>query len=202
MDAIEKIRAIIKRQIKREEFNFRALGGGGQTFCINTLEWVLKQLDTIEEEPVKGLDVTDFCKPIDPGIAQCIADHSWEMLGEEPVIEELEEAAWNCVLDSVDVNNPVLLPKYKELLLHLFRAGANWQYQKDRGEFAKIKAKTWCEGFDAHKEQMMKDVVEGKIYGYDDGSFELIASWLDLPKESKFKDGEKVKLIIVKEDEK
>ena len=40
-----------------------------------------------------------------------------------------------------------------------FIAGAKWQYQKDRGEFAKIKAKTWCEGFDAHKQQMMKDAM-------------------------------------------
>ena len=41
------------------------------------------------------IDVTDFCKPIDPSIAQCIADHSWEMLGEDerPVPEDLEEAA-------------------------------------------------------------------------------------------------------------
>ena len=30
--------------------NFAALGGGGQTFCINTLGWVLKQLDTLQEK--------------------------------------------------------------------------------------------------------------------------------------------------------
>ena len=40
---------------------------------------------------------------------------------------------------------------------------AKWQYQKERGEFAKIKAKTWCEGFDAHKEQMLKNAVEGEV---------------------------------------
>ena len=40
----------------------------------------------------------------------------------------------------------------------------------------------------------------GDIYGYDDGSFELVASWLDMPKNSIYKDGQKVKLIIVKED--
>lgn len=41
------------------------------------------------------IDVTDFCKPIDPGIAQCIADHSWEMLGEDEkhVPNDLDEAA-------------------------------------------------------------------------------------------------------------
>lgn len=41
-----------------------------------------------------------------------------------------------------------------------FIAGAEWQYQKDRGEFAKIKAKTWCEGFDAHKKQKEQKPAE------------------------------------------
>ena len=47
------------------------------------------------EQPVEGLDVTDFCKPIDPDIAQCVADHFWEMIGEESTnkkpVEWLEE---------------------------------------------------------------------------------------------------------------
>lgn len=29
-----------------------------------------------------------------------------------------------------------------------FKAGAEWQYQKDRGEFAKLKAKEWKDGYD------------------------------------------------------
>ena len=44
-----------------------------------------------------------------------------------------------------------------------FIAGSKWQYQKDRGKFAQIKAKTWCEGFDACKEQMMKDAIDIKV---------------------------------------
>lgn len=39
-------------------------------------EYVEKFCKT-SEKLINGLDVTDFCKPIDPGIAQCIADHSW-----------------------------------------------------------------------------------------------------------------------------
>ena len=49
------------------------------------------------------------------------------------------------------------------LARHFARWGAEWQYQKDRGEFAEIKAKTWSEGFDACGEQMMKEAVEGKV---------------------------------------
>lgn len=51
------------------------------------------------------------------------------------------------------------------------------------------------------KAKMMKEAVDAKIYGYDDGSYELIASWLDLPK-GIYKDGDKVRVIVIKEDEK
>lgn len=86
--------------------------------------------------------------------------------------EDLEEAAWDCVLDSVDVNNPVLLPKYKELLTYLFIAGAKWQY-----------------------EQMMNGAIGGNAYP-NDGEI-----WVDLARYGyKFKEGEPCRIIIVKED--
>ena len=34
-------------------------------------------------QPAQGLYVTDFCKPVDPGIAKCVADHWWELLDDE-----------------------------------------------------------------------------------------------------------------------
>lgn len=40
----------IKGQIRLENLNFAALGGGGQTFCINTLEWVLEIIDSLQQE--------------------------------------------------------------------------------------------------------------------------------------------------------
>ena len=58
--------------------------------------------------------------------------------------------------------------------------------------------KAFIAGAEWQKKQMMKETVEGKIYGYGDGSFELIASWLDIPDNSRYKDGDKVKIIIIK----
>ena len=46
----EKLKVLVKQQIRWENLNFAALGGGGQTFCINTLEWVLKQIDSLQQE--------------------------------------------------------------------------------------------------------------------------------------------------------
>ena len=40
----------IQGQIRLEKLNFAALGGGGQEFCINILEWVLKQIDSLQQE--------------------------------------------------------------------------------------------------------------------------------------------------------
>lgn len=36
-----------------------------------------------QEQPEVGLDVSRFCQPISKNIADCIAEHYWEMLGEE-----------------------------------------------------------------------------------------------------------------------
>ena len=97
-------------------------------------------------------------------------DELAHMIVPEPSAD-LEEAAWDCVLDSVDVNNPVLLPKYKELLTYLFIAGAEWQ-----------------------KEQMMKEAIGGNAYP-NDGEI-----WVDLARYGyKFKEGEPCRIIIVKE---
>lgn len=46
----EKLKILVKQQIRYENLNFAALDGGGQTFCINTLEWVLKQIDFLQQE--------------------------------------------------------------------------------------------------------------------------------------------------------
>lgn len=82
-----------------------------------------------------------------------------------------------------------------------FKAGAEWQYQKDREEFSKMKAKTWCEGFDAHKDQMMKEAVEADVNTYKDLAAEK--SWAEFVVEMPTNNlGDKVKLIVIKEDKK
>lgn len=46
----DRLKVVIKQAIRREELNFAALGSGGQTFCINTLEWVLTKIDSLQQE--------------------------------------------------------------------------------------------------------------------------------------------------------
>lgn len=85
-----------------------------------------------------------------------------------------------------------------------FIAGAEWQYQKDRYEFAKIKTKTWCEGFDDCKKQMMEDAVEIEVVE-DAGGFPIVPldaiELYDYENDKPLaKAGDKVRVIVIKED--
>ena len=44
---------------------------------------------------------------------------------------------WSCIVDDL-----------KDIARHFYELGCSTQYQKDRGEFAKLKAKEWQDGFD------------------------------------------------------
>ena len=99
-------------------------------------------------------------------------------LPKEPVSEDLEEAAMECIVSLIpeqelNPTTPFSLEYVVELLTKAFKAGSQWQ-----------------------KEQMMKGAIEGLVindtkltHGYDDIVFSM-------PKELKV--GDKVKMIIVK----
>lgn len=94
----EQIRAEIDKLYAEYKDKFHQHGDQYHLGLIDGLDMAERVLDSLpEEKPSKGLDVTDFCKPIDPGIAQCIADHWWEMLDDEPTpskkCEKTEESA-------------------------------------------------------------------------------------------------------------
>ena len=109
----------------------------------------------------------------------CIDEKELEYINDKPVADGIDDAAWDCVLDSVDVNNPHLLPKYKELLMFLFKAGAKWQ-----------------------KEKMLENAVDGWLDEDNTSPYDLnIVSRAKIPF-GEFRHGENVRLIIVKEDKK
>lgn len=171
MTNIEKIKAEIEK--RREDI---------KAYCLNPnhdkrydvvpeqLAYILAFIDSLPDE--SKVDVTDFCKPIDPGIAQCIADNWWEMLGEEETpSKDLKDAAvrWE--------------PKYgiqvSELIIHdirdAFIAGAEWQ-----------------------KGQMTKDAEEGEIGYWNQTGLSIR---LDQPLEKLgYDEDTKVEVIIKKKD--
>lgn len=176
----------IIEQIKAEIERLRGIGGifsldnRGYESALIDIEIFLDTLES--EKPMEeGLDVTDFCKPIDPGIAQCIADHSWEMLGEDenPVPKDLKEAARK-YQEGVPVDTVIYYcgadedVYFTNRIVDAFIAGAKWDMK-----------------------QMMKEAVEGLICATITGT-NAISFLSPLPKE--LIAGDKVRIIIVKED--
>jgi len=210
MSNIEKIRAEIERRI--------ALYSSLSEYTVDPNridedEQLLSFIDTLsEEEPsTKGYDEAYLNEKI------AKASKTWEGVDVDKYMDEvrgrepdksLEEAAEEYAVEYAKRNTPQdadgeiwrvgdVMIENRVSFEDGFKAGAKWRYQKDRGEFAKIKAKTWCEGFDAHKKQMMKDAVEGKVY-FQLGGIKRVKS--DDFENPDIHLGDKVKLIIVKED--
>ena len=138
-----------------------------------------------------------------------------DSLPEEKPSEDLEEAAEEYAYRGIPDEIKQNVKPIADEIIKQFIAGAKWQYQKDRGEFAKLKAKEWSDGYNEGiakgKEQMTKDAVEGEVCGrvrdhinvrFADG----VSIYLEpknishIPADiSKYAVGDKVKIIIVKQ---
>lgn len=112
----------------------------------------------------------------EPTIPDIVDEHFWKMLGEEPVSEDLEKAAHQYY-------------KPNETFMDGFKKGAKWQKEKDEEE----KILTYKHGFDYCKEQMMAKAINGTARPDDSEVWCNLAS-------SNLKDGDKVKVIVIKED--
>ena len=74
----------------------------------------------------------------------------------------LDEAANNYGVD-IRLGYPRVMDETDKYIYNAFKAGAEWQYQKDRGEFAKLKAKEWQEGYEKGAEWMAGQGVSMSI---------------------------------------
>ena len=184
---IEKLRALIKMQIRREELNFASLGGGGQTMNIGALEWVLKQLDTLQEQPVcEDLEEElkdyfrhyyncDYPKQIEDKTCSVMMIHlvecarhfaQWgaEHATHAEIPADLEEAA-NNYLDGVYGKIP-----HSDFHIAIFIAGAKWQKWQETREMVMSDGSYFQKCYELGKkdmrEQMMKNAVEAEVFEY------------------------------------
>jgi hypothetical protein len=127
----------------------------------------------------------------EPSIPDIVDEHYWEMLGEDSISEDMWEASKQYALRQVFASTDAVMTEQAYLSLKLFsgfeiavahKDGANWQRQ-----------------------QMMKNAKDGVItfdyYGDNDKIYGCIAHDSFSLEELGLKDGDKVKLIIIKEDE-
>lgn len=183
MDKIEKIR----QEIERHRQAIRVLNEHTTPDQISKTCAIFQYSDTILSELLSFLD----------------------SLSEESScpkeLDNLEEAA----IDFADFARKQLFSKdyavssiayYDHGCIDGFKAGAEWQrkkdtrdmYMSDNRHFQKV----YELGKKDMKEQMMKEAVEGEIFDYIEG---LIGN-IEFDIDSRFEKGDKVHIIIVKED--
>ena len=178
------------KQIEKLENEYRSLlsGFGGPPIgeIINKINEVIDVLNgeqTLEEK-----------SEIPTNLDSLLDDYFEKLVVPE---QGLDDAAKNYALNTAEDSE-----QYSARYLG-YKDGAKWQKEQDDKELSEKIAAAYQLGRSderKQKEQMLKEAVDAKIYGYDDGSYELIASWLDLPK-GIYKDGDKVRVIICKKED-
>ncbi len=172
MDKIEKIRQEIER--------LRRIGGivpldnreqkTGYESALIDIELFLDSLES--EEPDKSL---------------------------EEAAEEYRQGEVDTGCDYIDDSDGDSL-YHSACLADAFIAGAKWQAEKCDEETSKLlyaeRQTAYINGWDDHKEQMMKDAVEGEVVK-DISNKLAVTAKINL---DGFKFGDKVRIIIVKED--
>ena len=127
-----------------------------------------------------------------------------DSLQEEPVSEELEEAADNALSNVLNTHEIVNVRS----CLEMFRFGAKWQREQDQSTIELAEEHAMLAGMEKMKEQMMTKSIEA-VVSQVPCSNEIILynpSSVDkyyLPQEMNklgLNKGDKVKLVIIKED--
>ena len=112
---------------------------------------------------------------------------------EEPVSKDLEKAAKhylysNILYDDVYVGNPT-----EKDCIEMFKAGAKWQKQQDQSTIELAEDHAMLAGMNIMEQQMMTKAVDGIARPYDNEIWCILDSF-------NLKDGDKVKVILIKED--
>ena len=126
-------------------------------------------------------------------------------LQEEPVSEDLEEAAKNVGQKYFpDEYNIWARPNYEAVKVECaFKDGANWQKAQDQSIIELAEDHAMLAGMEKMKEQLMKDAIDVEVkvdaggYPYIDKTIELYDYDKNIPIA---KEGEKYKVVLIKED--
>lgn len=192
---------------------------------IELLDRLLQFIDSLPKEPaskdlIEEIDkIWKTCNPIDEGMGvetanihieqfDAIARHFAEWGRNhfedksEMVSEDLEEAA-----QEYSFNIPTQLEAdivWKRETEQYFKNGAEWQKQKDKQLVGATQKISHQHGYDEGRfdmrEEMMKDAVEAFVNTYENTDDSNYVEFVTEQSPYKFKETEKCKLIIIKED--
>ena len=181
-------------------------GIGEKSFGLAVLEKFQDYQDDIEEPASEDLDFLVISLEETIGTSP----HSREVIKEhlqkaaewgrnhiedksEMVSEDLEEAANQ---HSKQVFHGLLV----EDNITAFKAGAEWKEQKDQETIELAEDHAMLAGMNRMKEEMMKDAVEAFVNIYENTDDSNYVEFVTEQSPYKFKETEKCKIIIVKED--
>lgn len=145
---------------------------------LNALKWMEDIIDSIQDEPIND-DLDKAIEDAMPGVP------AWH-------INEVGDDTYENVYNSIQMSD-------------MFKAGADWQKKQDVRDMLKSDetnfVKCYERGKADMKEQMMKDAIEAEVnyYGMGDKEMCVVANEEVDGEKYNLHDGDKVKLIIIKE---
>lgn len=123
----------LRAEIERRKIVYRNTDDLKDAIRYDEITDLLSFLDTLQE-PMKGLDVTDFCQPIHPDIAKVLPDVINELTwGEQEPEVDLEEAAMNYIASIENEDGLKVINFSGRDIKDAFIAGAEWQKEKMAG---------------------------------------------------------------------
>lgn len=154
-------------------------------------EWISKEQDGLMD--AQG----NFEYPEHEGAYHilCNLDTYIDSLQEEPISEELEEAAKNHAVERYRATRDMVLA---EKCKWSFKEGAEWQKKQDQSTIELAEDHAMLAGMEKMKEEMMEKAVEGGCFSYKNGFVHISCDVDEHLTDVKF--GDKVKVIVIKED--
>ena len=177
---------------------------------------VLAILDSLQEESVKRAhaDIEAAMQEVEDKSKAFTEAHKGEsaddilaqMRGEESVSEELGEASKEWLKPQLDKSyanygegKMMELTRFDGYaMLDAIEFGANWQKQQDQSTIELAEDHAMLAGMEKMKEEMMAKAVDAELYS--DGMLTPLISVNDKKKISDIKFGDKIKLIIIKDE--
>ena len=77
----------IPREVGRGAGTITSKGYG----MMQAFQIVRSIIDSLEQEQPEALEVSKFCQPVPKNIANCVAEHYWEMLNDEKKEDETKQ---------------------------------------------------------------------------------------------------------------
>ena len=174
---------------------------------MNTIEKIRAEIERLKEEYTNMMPSIQKCSVCDDLLS--FLDTLEEQVPEikETNTQGLDEAAEKHTYEHFCAGADFTPEYIKKRMEYAFIAGAKWQAEQDKETIELAEEHAYLAGAVNEREKMMKDAGEGyvsnaytEVFNFD--ARDVVEYRVELPANTKkVKDGDKVKIIIIKEEE-